>query len=84
VVAIFPGKSFLDHAADEMESVNTPDGGRRPPSYLILGLTLEPHSSGVNVAFSKLNPDVDALIDALLNFDPDHAGQPLPAKPRVI
>jgi len=45
------------------------------------------HSSGVNVAFSKLNPDVDALIDALeLNFDPDLmlGNRSDPAKPRVI
>jgi len=30
------------------------------------------HSLGVDVAFTKLNSDVDILIDALeLNFDPD-------------
>lgn len=58
----------------ELESVKTPDGGRRPPSYLILGVinALEPQLTELMLPFSKLNPSVDALIDALeLNFDPD-------------
>lgn len=58
----------------EVESVYTSDGGRRPPSYLILGVinALEPELAELMVPFSKLNPDADALIDALeLNFDPD-------------
>lgn len=58
----------------EIESVNTPDGGRRPPSYLILGVAnaLEPQLRGLMLPFTKLNSDVDTLIDALeLNFDPD-------------
>lgn len=58
----------------EIESVNTPDGGRRPPSYLILGVanSLEPQLRGLMLPFTKLNSDVDILIDALeLNFDPD-------------
>ncbi len=58
----------------EIESVNTPDGGRRPPSYLILGVanSLEPELRGLMLPFTKLNSDVNTLIDALeLNFDPD-------------
>ena len=58
----------------EVESVYTSDGGRRPPSYLILGVmnALEPELAELMVAFSKLNPDADAIIDVLeLNFDPD-------------
>lgn len=58
----------------EVESVYTPDGGRRPPSYLILGVVnaLEPQLADLMLPFSKLNPDADALIDVLeLNFDPD-------------
>ena len=58
----------------DMESVSTPDGGRRPPSYLILGVAnaLEPQLAELMLPFTKLNPDVDALIDALeLHFDPD-------------
>ena len=58
----------------EIESVNTPDGGKRPPSYLILGVatSLEPQLRGLMLPFTKLNSDVDTLIDALeLNFDPD-------------
>lgn len=58
----------------EVESVYTPDGGRRPPSYLILGVVnaLEPQLASLMFPFSKLNLDVDALIDVLeLNFDPD-------------
>ena len=60
----------------ELESVKTPDGGRRPPSYLILGVlnALEPKLAQLMLPFAKLNPDADALIDVLeLNFDPDIA-----------
>ena len=58
----------------EVESVYTPDGGRRPPSYFILGVVnaIEPQLAEMMLPFSKLNPDIDALIDLLeLNFDPD-------------
>lgn len=58
----------------QMESVYTPDGGRRPSAYLILGVVnaLEPNLAELMLPFSKLNPDADALIDVLeLNFDPD-------------
>lgn len=54
--------------------VATPDGGKRPPSYLILGVinALEPQLAELMLPFSKLNPNVDTLIDVLgLNFDPD-------------
>lgn len=56
------------------ETVATPDGGTRPASYLILGVisALEPQLAQLMLPFSKLNPDVDALIDVLgLNFDPN-------------
>ena len=58
----------------EVESVYTPDGGRRPPSYFILGVVnaIEPQLAEMMLPFSKLNPDIDAVIDLLeLNFDPD-------------
>jgi predicted regulator of Ras-like GTPase activity (Roadblock/LC7/MglB family) len=58
----------------EVESVYTPDGGRRPPSSFILGVVnaLEPQLAELMLPFSKLNPDADTLIDVLeLNFDPD-------------
>ncbi|MDF5730741.1 MAG: DUF5331 domain-containing protein [Rhizonema sp. PD38] len=58
----------------EVESVPTPDGGKRPPSYLILGVVnaLEPKLAQLMPPFSKLNPDADTLIDVLgLHFDPD-------------
>lgn len=58
----------------EVESVDTPDGGKRPSSYLILGVVsaLEPQLTELMLPFSKLNPDINALIDALeLNFDPE-------------
>lgn len=58
----------------EAESVDTPDGGKRPSSYLILGVVsaLEPQLAELMLPFSKLNPDINALIDALeLNFDPE-------------
>lgn len=60
----------------EVESVYTPDGGKRPPSYLILGVVnaLEPKLAQLMLPFSKLNPDADTLIEVLdLNFDPEVA-----------
>jgi Family of unknown function (DUF5331) len=60
----------------EVESVYTPDGGRRPPSYLILGVAnaLEPKLAQLMLPFSRLNPDADTLIEVLdLHFDPDIA-----------
>ncbi|MDM9382115.1 DUF5331 domain-containing protein [Chlorogloeopsis sp. ULAP01] len=60
----------------EVESVYTPDGGKRPPSYLILGVAnaLEPKLAQLMLPFSRLNPDADTLIEVLgLNFDPDYA-----------
>jgi hypothetical protein len=59
-----------------VESVYTPDGGKRPPSYLILGVVnaLEPKLAQLMFPFAKLNADADTLIDVLdLNFDPDIA-----------
>ncbi len=58
------------------ESVYTPDGGKRPPSYLILGVVnaLEPKLAQLMMPFSQLNPDADTLIEVLdLHFDPDIA-----------
>ncbi|MBD2302944.1 DUF5331 domain-containing protein [Nostoc sp. FACHB-87] len=58
----------------EVESVYTPDGGKRPPSYLILGVVnaLEPKLAQLMMPFSKLNADADTLIEVLeLHFDPD-------------
>lgn len=55
-------------------AVATPDGGKRPSSYLILGIinALEPQLAELMLPFSKLNPNVDTLIEVLgLNFDPD-------------
>ncbi len=55
-------------------AVATPDGGKRPASYLILGVinALEPQLAELMLPFSKLNPNVDTLIEVLgLNFDPD-------------
>ncbi|MBD2776584.1 DUF5331 domain-containing protein [Iningainema tapete] len=60
----------------EVESVYTPDGGKRPPSYLILGVVnaLEPKLAQLMLPFSKLNQDADTLIEVLeLHFDPDIA-----------
>ncbi|MEH2072787.1 MAG: DUF5331 domain-containing protein [Nostoc sp.] len=60
----------------EVESVYTPDGGKRPPSYLILGVVnaLEPKLAQLMLPFAKLNPDADTLIEVLdLHFDPDYA-----------
>jgi hypothetical protein len=57
-----------------VESVYTPDGGKRPSSYLILGVVnaLEPKLAQLMFPFAKLNPDADTLIDVLgLHFDPD-------------
>lgn len=59
-----------------VESVYTPDGGKRPSSYLILGVVnaLEPKLAQLMYPFAKLNPDADTLIEVLdLNFDPDIA-----------
>ena len=58
----------------ETTSVRTPEGGRRPSSFLILGVVnaLEPKLSNLMVPFYQLNSDEDALIDVLgLNFDPE-------------
>ncbi|MBD2357501.1 DUF5331 domain-containing protein [Tolypothrix sp. FACHB-123] len=60
----------------QVESVYTPDGGKRPPSYLILGVVnaLEPKLAQLMLPFSKLNADADTLIEVLdLHFDPDMA-----------
>ncbi|MBE9005375.1 DUF5331 domain-containing protein [Fortiea sp. LEGE XX443] len=60
----------------EVESVYTPDGGKRPPSYLILGVVnaLEPKLAQLMMPFSRLNADADTLIEVLdLHFDPDIA-----------
>lgn len=57
-----------------IESVYTPDGGKRPSSYLILGVVnaLEPKLAQLMFPFAKLNPDADTLIEVLgLHFDPD-------------
>ncbi|NEP19835.1 MAG: DUF5331 domain-containing protein [Leptolyngbya sp. SIO4C1] len=55
-------------------SVRTPDGGRRPSSFLVLGVVnaLEPKLSNLMVPFYQLNSDEDALVEVLgLNFDPE-------------
>ena len=60
----------------KVESVYTPDGGKRPPSYLILGVVnaLEPKLAQLMLPFARLNPDADTLIEVLdLHFDPDMA-----------
>ncbi|MCC5668699.1 DUF5331 domain-containing protein [Nostoc sp. CHAB 5784] len=60
----------------QVESVYTPDGGKRPPSYLMLGVVnaLEPKLAQLMLPFAKLNPDADTLIEVLdLHFDPDFA-----------
>ena len=57
-------------------SVRTPDGGRRPSSFLILGVVnaLEPKLGNLMVPFYQLNSDEDALVEVLgLNFDPEIA-----------
>lgn len=60
----------------EVDSVYTPDGGKRPSSYLILGVAnaLEPKLAQLMLPFSKLNADADTLVEVLdLHFDPDAA-----------
>jgi Family of unknown function (DUF5331) len=60
----------------QVESVYTTDGGKRPSSYLILGVAnaLEPKLAQLMLPFSKLNPDADTLVEVLgLHFDPDVA-----------
>src|SRR6476469_6011708 len=69
-------------------TVATPDGGKRPVSYLILGIAaaLEPELQQLMLPFSKLKPDADSLIEVLgLNFDPDIAlGMPSNIEPQTI
>ncbi|MBD2260513.1 DUF5331 domain-containing protein [Pseudanabaena sp. FACHB-2040] len=60
----------------QQTSVRTPDGGRRPSSFLVLGVinALEPKLSNLMVPFYQLNSDEDALVEVLgLNFDPEMA-----------
>lgn len=60
----------------QQTSVRTPDGGRRPSSFLVLGVVnaLEPKLSNLMVPFYQLNSDEDALVEVLgLNFDPEMA-----------
>src|SRR6476469_7389532 len=68
-------------------TVATPDGGKRPVSYLILGIAaaLEPELQQLMLPFSKLKPDADSLIEVLgLNFDPDIAlGMPSNIAPQT-
>ncbi|MFA9263250.1 MAG: DUF5331 domain-containing protein, partial [Undibacterium sp.] len=68
-------------------TVATPDGGKRPVSYLILGIAaaLEPELQQLMLPFSKLKPDADSLIEVLgLNFDPDIAlGMPSNTAPQT-
>ncbi|WP_204137915.1 DUF5331 domain-containing protein [Halomicronema sp. CCY15110] len=64
------------HLQMRMTSVRTPDGGRRPSSFLILGVVnaLEPKLGNLMVPFYQLNSDEDALVEVLgLNFDPEMA-----------
>lgn len=71
--AVKPG---LVKSADAANLVRTPDGGRRPSSFLILGVinALEPKLSNLMVPFYQLNSDEDALVEVLgLNFDPEMA-----------
>lgn len=68
----------------EVDSVYTPDGGKRPSSYLILGVAnaLEPKLAQLMLPFSKLNADADTLIEVLdLHFDPDTALGERPMQP---
>lgn len=61
----------------EVEYVDTPDGGRRPSSFLILGVVsaLEPQLAQLMLPFTKLNSDINSLIEVLeLNFDPNLFG----------
>lgn len=58
----------------KVTAVKTPDGGQRPPSYLILGAmnALETKLSNLMVPFYQLNSDADVIVNVLgLNFDPD-------------
>ncbi|MEG3896662.1 DUF5331 domain-containing protein, partial [Microcoleus sp. SVA1_B6] len=68
-------------------TVATPDGGKRPVSYLILGIAaaLEPELQQLMLPFSKLKADADSLIEVLgLNFDPDMAlGMPSNTAPQT-
>ena len=60
----------------DLNSIPTPDGGRRPASSLILGTinALDPEAAQLMLPFSKLNPDPEKLIEVLgLHFDPDLA-----------
>ncbi|MGB3637917.1 MAG: DUF5331 domain-containing protein [Rivularia sp. (in: cyanobacteria)] len=68
----------------EVDSVYTPDGGKRPSSYLILGVAnaLEPKLAQLMLPFSKLNADADTLIEVLdLHFDPDTTLGEQPVQP---
>jgi hypothetical protein len=60
----------------DLNSIPTPDGGRRPASSLILGTinALDPEAAQLMLPFSRLNPDPEKLIEVLgLHFDPDLA-----------
>ncbi|MEO0933130.1 MAG: DUF5331 domain-containing protein, partial [Cyanobacteria bacterium J06641_2] len=70
----------------EVDSVYTPDGGKRPSSYLILGVAnaLEPKLAQLMLPFSKLNADADTLIEVLdLHFDPDTELGEQPVQPEL-
>ncbi|MDY6898517.1 MAG: DUF5331 domain-containing protein [Cyanobacteriota bacterium] len=70
----------------EVDSVYTPDGGKRPSSYLILGVAnaLEPKLAQLMLPFSKLNADADTLIEVLdLHFDPDTELGEQPVQPAL-
>ncbi|WAK73863.1 DUF5331 domain-containing protein [Arthrospira sp. PCC 9108] len=59
----------------DISSIDTPDGGRRPSSAMILGTinALDPEAALLMFPFSKLNPDPEKLIEVLgLHFDPEH------------
>ena len=69
-------RSWLILHMTQQNTVHTPDGGRRPLSYLILGIlnALEPELEALMLPFSKLKADADSLIEVLgLDFDPDIA-----------
>jgi hypothetical protein len=58
----------------KVAAVKTPDGGQRPPSFMILGVAtaLEPKLGNLMVPFYQLNSDADKLVEVLgLNFDPE-------------
>ena len=66
----------------KVAAVKTPDGGMRPPAYLILGVmsALEPKLAQLMLPFSQLNPDAERLIDVLgLNFNPEGSGAIAPS-----